>query len=89
VVKAGSLDWNENSNELNFELSDGTSIIKVHASGAPPEMFREGIGVLVEGTMVQGGTFESDRLMVKHSNEYKAPEEGKSVEELYETVENL
>ena len=89
VVKAGTLDWNENSNELNFELSDGTSIIKVHASGAPPEMFREGIGVLVEGTMVQGGTFESDRLMVKHSNEYKAPEEGKSVEELYETVENL
>ena len=52
-------------------------------------MFREGIGVLVEGTMVSEGYFKSDRLMVKHSNEYKAPEEGQEVKELYKTVENL
>ena len=89
VVKAGSLDWNEDKNELNFEISDGTSTVKVHATGAPPQMFREGIGVLVEGTMVAGGTFESERLMVKHSNEYKAPEDGKDAKELYRTVENL
>ncbi len=52
-------------------------------------MFREGIGVLVEGTMVKGGVFESDRLMVKHSNEYKAPVEGEDSKDLYQTVENL
>ena len=53
-------------------------------------MFREGIGVVVEGTMVQtenGAIFESDRLMVKHSNEYKAPEEGTDPKTLYRTVE--
>jgi len=52
-------------------------------------MFREGIGVVVEGTMTQGGVFKSSRLMVKHSNEYKAPKEGASVEDLYETVESM
>ena len=89
VVKEGTLKWDESQNELNFEVTDGTEIIKVHASGAPPQMFREGIGVVVEGTMVKGGVFESDRLMVKHSNEYKAPEEGTDAKDLYKTVENL
>ena len=34
-----------------------------------------------------GGRFESERLMVKHSNEYKAPEEGVDAKDLYKTVE--
>ena len=51
--------------------------------------WEEGIGVVVEGTMTHAGIFESSRLMVKHSNEYKAPQEGETVEELYKTVESL
>jgi len=89
VVKEGSLKWDESKNELEFEIGDGKNYVKVFAKGAPPQMFREGIGVLVEGTMVSAGYFKSDRLMVKHSNEYKAPEEGQDVKELYETVETL
>ena len=68
---------------------DGKNTVFVHSSGAPPQMFREGIGVVVEGTMSKAGVFESRRLMVKHSNEYRAPEEGTSVEDLYKTVETL
>ena len=55
-------------------------------------MFREGIGVVVEGTMVksnEGDVFKSERLMVKHSNEYKAPEDGADSKDLYKTVEGL
>ena len=66
VVKEGSLDWDENSNELNFQVTDGKTILDVHATGAPPQMFREGIGVVVEGTMVKAtgaGRFESDRFI--------------------------
>ena len=92
VVKEGSLDWDAESNELNFQVTDGKTTLNVHATGAPPQMFREGIGVVVEGTMVKatgGGRFESDRLMVKHSNEYKAPEDGVESKDLYKTVEGL
>ena len=81
--------WDETKNELEFEIGDGKNYVKVFAKGAPPQMFREGIGVLVEGTMVSEGYFKSDRLMVKHSNEYKAPQEGQDAKELYKTVENL
>jgi cytochrome c-type biogenesis protein CcmE len=89
VVVAGSLSWDEASGELNFTVSDGKSTVRVHNSGAPPAMFREGIGVVVEGTMTAGGVFESDRLMVKHSNEYRAPEDGVAPSELYKTLEEI
>jgi cytochrome c-type biogenesis protein CcmE len=45
-------------------------------STVPPAMFREGIGVVVEGTMSKAGVFECRRLMVKHDNEYRAPGAG-------------
>lgn len=92
VVKEGTVDWKPDENHLEFIVTDGTQEVPVACSGAPPQMFREGIGVVVEGTMTPGGTFTSDRLMVKHSNEYKAPEEGMTAEErkeLYRTVEDL
>ena len=39
-------------------------------------MFREGIGVVVEGSYADTGIFRSNRLMVNHSNEYRPPKEG-------------
>jgi cytochrome c-type biogenesis protein CcmE len=89
VVKEGTMNWNPDASELEFVVSDGTEEVQVHCTSAPPQMFREGIGVVVEGTMTKADVFESNRLMVKHSNEYKAPEEGASVEDLYQTVEAL
>ena len=89
VVKAGSLDWDPDASELKFVVSDGKEDVKVHCTSAPPQMFREGIGVVVEGTMTKNNVFTSSRLMVKHSNEYKAPKEGTAVEDLYQTVEAL
>jgi cytochrome c-type biogenesis protein CcmE len=49
-------------------------------------MFRDGIGVIVEGRMTRAGIFESTNLMVKHSNEYRAPPEGHAPEEVYRTL---
>jgi cytochrome c-type biogenesis protein CcmE len=50
-------------------------------------MFREGIGVVVEGRLQGDGTFETDRVMIKHSNEYRAPEDGESPDEVYKTLD--
>jgi cytochrome c-type biogenesis protein CcmE len=45
----------------------------VVSRGVPPQLFRDRIGVVVEGTMTKDGTFESRRLMVSHDNRYRAP----------------
>jgi len=66
---------------VEFDVHDGKSRVHVKTSSVPPQMFRENIGVVVEGTMVPGGYFQSNRLMVSHNNEYKAPAKGHSVNE--------
>lgn len=79
MVSPGSLRRTGGSS-VEFDVSDGTRSVHVKTMSVPPQMFRENIGVVVEGTMVQGGYFKSSRLMVSHNNEYKAPAEGHPVE---------
>ena len=74
VVK-GSIQQARGS-ELSFAVSDGKATVNVCTKSVPPQLFREGIGVVVEGTMKRDGHFESQRLMVSHGNEYRAPASG-------------
>lgn len=86
-VKPGSVKWDARSLDLNFVLTDGAREVKVHSKGAPPQMFRDGMGVVVEGSYAREGVFQSTNLMVKHSNEYRAPPEGHKPEYLYRGLE--
>ena len=74
MVKAGT--EKQEGTVLRFEVTDGTTSTPVETTEIPPAMFREGIGVVVEGSLDDGGHFKSKRLMVKHDNEYRAPEGG-------------
>jgi len=73
MVKAGSI---VQGNPLTFVVTDGAAEVTVRTTEIPPAMFREGIGVVVEGSADGAGGFESKRLMVKHDNTYKAPTDG-------------
>ena len=74
-VVPGSIERGQGS-ELRFAVSDGKASVNVQTKTVPPQMFREGIGVVVEGTLRPDGRFESQRLMVSHGNEYRAPGDG-------------
>jgi cytochrome c-type biogenesis protein CcmE len=82
-VLPGSVEWDADRLDLRFQLTDGSTEVAVQSRGAPPQMFRDGMGVVVEGRLTQGDVFESTSLMVKHSNEYRAPEEGQRPHDLY------
>jgi cytochrome c-type biogenesis protein CcmE len=69
-VKPQSVHWNAQALDLRFRLTDGDSEIEVRSRGAPPQMFRDGMSVVVEGQLRPEGIFESHNLMVMHSNEY-------------------
>jgi cytochrome c-type biogenesis protein CcmE len=75
-VKEGSVVWDPDRTDLTFVVTDLGHDVPVHATAVPPAMFREGIGVVVEGKLNEAGLFESDRLMVKHDNQYQAPAAG-------------
>ena len=79
-VKKGSIVQAANGSLLEFDVTDGTNDVHVRSNGVPPQMFREEIGVVVEGTMTKAGIFQSDRLMVSHGNEYRPPKPGEKVD---------
>jgi len=85
-VKPGSMSWDAKTLDLRFTVTDGAKEIPVHSTGAPPQMFRDGMGVVVEGKVGQGGVFQATNLMVKHSNEYRAPKPGEEAHEKYKTL---
>ena len=77
MVKTSSVHWDQKDLNLNFILSDlkGAEIL-VFYKGAPPDMFKEGSGVVVEGYIREDGKELTARnLFVKHSEEYKIPED--------------
>jgi cytochrome c-type biogenesis protein CcmE len=78
-VAPGSVKQGQGS-LLEFDVVDGKQRVRVRTSSVPPQMFREGIGVVVEGTMTRAGHFESQRLLVSHGNEYRAPGDGQAVD---------
>lgn len=85
-VAPGSVKWNAEAIDLRFVVTDGLQQVSVHSKGAPPQMFRDGMGVIVEGRYRQDGTFEATSLMVKHSNEYHPPKEGEKPQDMYKTL---
>lgn len=87
-VEPGSIDWDKEAQTVAFTLSDGEASVPVFSTGNPPQMFRDNIGVVVEGSLDGKGVFQTDKIMVKHSNEYKAPEEGQDMAAISKTLEN-
>lgn len=88
LVQHQSMHFDPNTLDLRFALgnsADGEPRIAVASHGVPPQMFQEGIGAIVEGRF-DGQTFQAERVMVKHSNEYRPPAEGQKPEQLYKTL---
>lgn len=75
-VKPGSIDRGDGASDLSFVVTDGKAEVMVHSTAVPPQMFREGIGVVVEGVLGVDGELRSERIMVKHDNAYQAPKDG-------------
>jgi cytochrome c-type biogenesis protein CcmE len=87
LVQPGSVKWDAEKLDLRFVVMDsGGQVVNVHSTGAPPQMFRDGMGVVVEGRYHRSGVFESTNLMVKHSNEYRKPEHGERPQEMYKSL---
>ena len=54
-----------------FDVAFGGAAVEVRHRGDPPELFQPGIPVVLEGRF-DGAAFASDRMLIKHSEEYKA-----------------
>ena len=63
MVKPGDdPEWQKTP--LRFFITDMKHTIPVSSTGAPPQMFKAGIGVIVEGRLGDDGVFSTGRVMV-------------------------
>lgn len=61
----------DTSDGVAFDVTDGRVTVQVLHTGAPQQLFQEGIGVVVEGTW-DGNAFHSDTMLVKHDETYRS-----------------
>ena len=89
LVQKNSVHWDAKTMRLAFDVGvadTGGPHVHVAATGAPPQMFQEGTGAVVEGAF-DGQIFHAERVMVKHSNEYRPPAPGEAPKDLCGTLE--
>lgn len=63
----------ETSRGVRFEVTDGKATAVVLHRGDPPDLFKDGVPVVCEGHWSQGAAFDSDRILIRHGNEYTPP----------------
>ena len=80
LVKEGSV-WRGDSLAVRFEVTDGKSTVSVAYQGLLPDLFRDGQGVVAEGTLDLSGTFRADSVLAKHDETYMPPEVAKALKE--------
>jgi len=59
---------------VRFVVTDGRKQVSVQYTGALPDLFREGQGVVASGTLGPGGTFKASEVLAKHDERYMPPE---------------
>ena len=72
MVKKKSISIN--SEEINFVITDFKNEINVTFSGAVPNLFAEGKGVVAEGFLKDRNYFSATKILAKHDENYMPPE---------------
>ena len=79
MVKKNSI--NMNSDEVKFIITDFKNEINVTYSGAVPNLFEEGKGVVAEGVLKDRNFFSATKILAKHDENYMPPEVKAALEE--------
>ena len=72
MVKKNSISIN--SIELKFVITDFKNEINVTYTGAIPNLFEEGKGVVAEGVLNDRNFFSASKILAKHDENYMPPE---------------
>jgi cytochrome c-type biogenesis protein CcmE len=74
LVSKGSVKREADGKTIEFRISDGANEVPVTYSGVIPDLFREGQGVVITGTLSRDGIVRADTLLAKHDERYMPKE---------------
>jgi len=79
LVETGSVRHEADGLTLAFTVTDTAHSVPVRYRGLVPDLFREGQGVVAEGTFDAAGVFVAQSLLAKHDEKYMPPEVADSI----------
>ena len=74
LVMEGSVVRDPDTLDVTFDVTDGKGTFTVHYQGILPDLFREGQGIVANGTLVSRERFEAEEVLAKHDETYMPPE---------------
>ncbi len=80
LVVDGSVRRESDGLGVLFDLTDGQGTFTVRYDGILPDLFREGQGIVANGTLVRSDYFEAEEVLAKHDEEYMPPEVQQALE---------
>ena len=82
TVVEGSI-ISEVSGKLKFAITDGSDFINVKYSGIVPDIFRDGVEAVVEGSYNPDNSFDADLLLAKCPTKYESTDSIQRAEKSY------
>ena len=74
LVQTGSLQRVAGTMTVHFVLTDMQHSVSVTYTGILPDLFREGQGIVVHGSLQADGGLTADQVLAKHDEKYMPPE---------------
>ncbi len=74
LVADGSVERADESLRVRFEVTDRAKAVPVVYEGVLPDLFREGQGIVADGSLNGKGRFVAERVLAKHDENYMPPE---------------
>lgn len=74
MVKEGSVISASDSLRVRFETTDYVHAVPIEYEGILPDLFREGQGIVAEGSVDTDGVFHATRVLAKHDENYMSQE---------------
>lgn len=74
LVEEASIERADGSTAVTFRVTDLSNTLAVSFNGVLPDLFREGQGVVAEGTLGPDGIFRAKDVLAKHDETYMPPE---------------
>jgi cytochrome c-type biogenesis protein CcmE len=81
LVEAGSVKKSTDGQVTRFRVTDTNKTVDVVYRGLLPDLFREGQGVVAEGSLGSDGVFVAREILAKHDENYMPPEVAKALKD--------
>lgn len=80
LVVVGSVNTQSDA-AVEFAIEDANHAVTVRYEGILPDLFREGQGIVAEGTLQPDGSFSADTVLAKHDETYMPREVAEALKE--------